>query len=368
MKSAAFAIALLGVVTSAAAQARVEVIRKDAERRVDVLVDGKPFTSYIWPTTLKKPVLFPIRTANGTVVTRGFPLEPRAGERVDHPHHVGLWFNYGDVNGIDFWNNTDAIAAADRPKMGTVVHRGISAARSGPNQGELVTTSDWVMSDGSVVLKQETSYTFRGDASSRTIDLVITLTAQDKRVAFPDNKEGVLGFRVTRALEEPTDKPEVFTDASGRPTTVASMDNTGVNGVYLTSAGKRGAAVWGTRGKWCTLAGTVGDEAVSIGIFDHPQNPGYPTYWHARGYGLFAANPLGQKALSDGKDVLNFALEPRQSATFRYRIVVTSGAPSASDVEAAWTAWSKVAGTAYRYRDPGAPIAASPGSRRPNGR
>jgi Methane oxygenase PmoA len=328
--------------------ARVEVIRKDAERRVDVLVDGKPFTSYIWPTTLKKPVLFPIRTAKGTVVTRGFPLEPRAGERVDHPHHVGLWFNYGDVNGIDFWNNSDAIAAADRPKMGTVVHRGISTARSGSGQGELVTTCDWVMPDGSVALKQETSYTFRGDVSSRTIDLVITLTAQDKRVAFPDNKEGVLGLRVTRALEEPTDKPEVFTDASGRPTTVASMENTGVNGVYLTSAGKRGATVWGTRGKWCTLAGRVGDEAVSIGIFDHPQNPGYPTYWHARGYGLFAANPLGQKALSDGKDVLNFALEPRQSATFRYRIVVTSGALSTSDVEAAWTAWSKVAGTASR--------------------
>ena len=95
------------------------VVRNDADRRVDVLVDGKPFTSYIWPTTLKKPVLYPIRTAAGTLVTRGFPLDPRAGERVDHPHHVGLWFNYGDVNGLDFWNNSDAIAEADRPKMGT---------------------------------------------------------------------------------------------------------------------------------------------------------------------------------------------------------------------------------------------------------
>src|SRR6266478_1197004 len=77
----------------------------EAGRRVDVTVDGKPFTSYVWPTTLKKPVLYPIRTAEGTVVTRGFPLEPRPGERVDHPHHVGLWLNHGDVNGFDFWNN-----------------------------------------------------------------------------------------------------------------------------------------------------------------------------------------------------------------------------------------------------------------------
>ena len=337
---------LLGVVASIAAQAggppasRVEVVRKEANRRVDVLVDGKPFTSYIWPTPLKKPVLLPIRTAKGTAVTRGFPLEPRAGERVDHPHHVGLWFNYGDVNGVDFWNNSDAIPAADKHKMGTVLHRAITVAKGGDDHGELGTSADWVMPDGSVSLKQNTSYTFRGDQATRTIDLVITLTAQDKRVSLTDNKEGVLGLRVTRALEEPSTKPEIFTDAAGRPTTVASMDNTGVNGVYLTSEGTKGAAVWGTRGRWCTLSGTVGAEPVSIAILDHPQNPGHPTYWHARGYGLFAANPLGQKALSDGKDVLNFAIEPRQSATFRYRIIVATGTPSAADVESAWKSWS----------------------------
>jgi hypothetical protein len=334
---------LFGIMASLSSQSRgtrVEVLRKDADRRVDILVDGKPFTSYIWPTTLKKPVLYPIRTARGTLVTRGFPLEPRAGERVDHPHHVGLWFNYGDVNGIDFWNNSDAIPAGERHKMGTIVHRDITAARSGDRQGELATTSDWIMPDGAVVLRQETSYTFGGDTQSRTIDLAITLTAQDKRVAFTDNKEGVLGLRVTRALEEPSDKPEVFTDAAGRPTTVPSMDNAGVNGVYLTSEGTKGSAVWGTRGRWCTLSGTVGGEAVSIAIFDHPRNPGYPTYWHARGYGLFAANPLGQKALSNGKDVLNFALEPRQATTFRYRILVASRATSGPDVEALWRAWS----------------------------
>jgi len=343
VKTAAFAAAILvGVVVSVSTQshaARVEVVRKDAERRVDILVDGKPFTSYIWPATLKKPVLFPIRTAMGTLVTRGFPLEPRPGERVDHPHHVGLWFNYGDVNGIDFWNNSDAIPAADRPRMGTIIHRDISVARGSADRGELVTASDWMMPDGSVALHQQTSYTFSGDQTSRTIDLAITLTAENRRMALTDNKEGVLGLRVARALEEPSDKPEVFTDAAGRPTTVASLDNTGVNGVYLTSEGTKGAAVWGTRGRWCTLSGKIGDEPVSIAIFDHPRNPGYPTYWHARGYGLFAANPLGQKALSNGKDVLNFALEPRQAATFRYRIVIGTVMP-APDVDAAWSAWS----------------------------
>ena len=178
-------VAAVGSTVSATDAGRVEVVRKEADRRVDVLVGGKPFTSYIWPTTLKKPVLYPIRTAKGIVVTRGFPLEPRAGERVDHPHHVGLWFNYGDVNGIDFWNNSDAIPAADRPKMGTIVHRDVVAkSGSGPDAACSSTTADWVDAGRPVLLKQETTYVFSGDATSRTIDASTTLTAQDEaRVA-----------------------------------------------------------------------------------------------------------------------------------------------------------------------------------------
>jgi hypothetical protein len=323
---------------SSAAPAPVQVVANEAAGRVDVLIDGKPFTSYIWPTTLRKPVLHPIRTAAGTPVTRGFPLDPRPGERVDHPHHVGLWFNYGDVNGIDFWNNTDTVADADRPKMGAVVHKGIVEAKGG-QKGVITADMDWVMPDGSVALTQRTTYTFSGDGTTRTIDLDITLTALDKRVALTDNKEGTLGLRVTRELEEPSGKPELRTDASGRPAREPTVDTAGVNGVYLTSEGLKGAAVWGTRGRWCLLAGLVGAEPVGIAILDRPGNPGYPTYWHARGYGLFAANPLGQKALSDGKETLDFSLEPKQSARFRYRIRITSTAQTAEQVEAAWVDW-----------------------------
>ena len=109
----------------------VTVVVDEQERRADVSIDGQPFTSYIWPTTLKKPVLYPLRSAKGTIVTRGFPLEQRPGERVDHPHHAGLWFNYENVNGIDFWNNSDAIKPENAPKMGTILHRSIASAKSG---------------------------------------------------------------------------------------------------------------------------------------------------------------------------------------------------------------------------------------------
>ena len=118
-------IAMVGIGSSAQAFAKapdhaVKVTANEAERRVDVTIGGEPFTSYVWPTTLKKPVLFPLIAPDGVTVTRGYPLAPRDGERVDHPHHAGLWFNYGNVNGFDFWNNSDAIKPENRGKMGTI--------------------------------------------------------------------------------------------------------------------------------------------------------------------------------------------------------------------------------------------------------
>ena len=315
---------------------RVTVAVNEKDRRVDVSIDGQPFTSYIWPTTLKKPVLYPLRTAKGTIVTRGFPLEQRPGERIDHPHHAGLWFNYESVNGIDFWNNSDAIKPENAPKMGTILHRSVVSAKSGSQQGELDVETDWITFDKTVLLKEHTHFVFRGGPGFRSVDRITTLRAVDKKVDLKDEKDGVLGLRVARALEIPSDKPEVYTDASGRPTTVAKLDNTGVNGTYLTSEGKKGDDAWGTRGRWCSLSGLVGDEPVTITILDHPANPGFPTYWHARGYGLFAANPLGQKIFSEGKQALNFSLAPGASATFRYRILISSAIATSDATEAAY--------------------------------
>jgi hypothetical protein len=312
----------------------VEVRRMDEERRVDVLVDGQPFTSYLYPTTLQKPVLFPLRSAKGTVVTRGFPLAPRPGERVDHPHHVGLWFNHGDVDGFDFWNNSDAIPDKDKPKMGTIVHRGITAARSGSDQGELAVSMDWIRGDGKAALAEETRFLFAGGPGQRRIDRLTRLTANDAPVVFRDSKEAMLGIRVARALEAPSNEPLVFTDANGRPASVPVLDNSGVTGVYETSEGKTGDAAWGTRGRWAALRGTVEGEAVTIAILDHPKNPGYPTYWHARGYGLFAANPLGVAAFTNGKEALNFTVKPGETATFRYRVLVRTGSVPTAELEA----------------------------------
>jgi Methane oxygenase PmoA len=312
---------------------RVTLTPNEAARRVDIAVAGKPFTSYIWPERVKKPVLDPIRSASGTPVTRGWPLNPRPGERADHPHHVGLWFNYENVNGIDFWNNSDAIKPQDAPKMGTILHRRIVSSKSGADRGELVTESDWVLPTGKTLMHERTQFFFSGDSTTRTIERIATLTALDQRVVFADAKDGMLGLRVARSLEQPSTEPLVFEDMAGRKTEVPVMDNAGVTGEYQSSEGKKGDAVWSTRGRWTMLTGSIGEEALTIAMIDHPKNPGFPTYWHARGYGLFAANPLGQKIFSNGRETMNFTLEPGASATFRYRIVVLEGKAPADRVE-----------------------------------
>jgi len=298
------------------------IVPNEAAERVDVFYGKELFTAYIYPKTIKKPVLYPIKTASGTSITRGFPLEPKAGERVDHPHHVGLWFNFGDVNGLDFWNNSEAIKPSERDKFGTIVHKSIKRTAGGKDRGELEVVMEWITPTGKALLREETTFVFHAAKGMRSIDRITKLTALDEPVLFKDNKEGVIGLRVTRALEQPATRPEVFTDASGKATPVPVLNNEGVTGLYHSSEGKTGDDVWGTRGKWTALSGKISQEDVTILMLDNPRNPGFPTYWHARGYGLFAANTLGQKALSNGKDELNYKLEPKQSGIFRYRILI----------------------------------------------
>ncbi len=327
---------LAGCRPSAADTEPVVTVRVDDEaQRVDVLVDGEPFTSYVYSDSiavLKKPVLFPIRAANGTPITRGYPVQPIPGERVDHPHQVGLWLNYGSVNGLDFWNNSSAIPPERAHEMGTIRHVGIEMAEGGEGKGELAVAAEWLNSDNDVIVRETTRFLFHAAPDLRIIDRLTTLTAGGEDVWFEDNKEGLVGMRVTRALEMPTDERlEVVGPDGGL---VASAGSDGATGIYVNSEGVRGYPdVWGMRASWTMLSGVVEGDSVAVAIFDHPDNVGYPTYWHARDYGLFAANPLGQAVFSEGAERLDFSLEAGTSTTFRYRVLIYRGSASPAKME-----------------------------------
>jgi hypothetical protein len=303
----------------------VELVENNAEKKVDVIVDGKYFTSYNWSDNVFKPILYPLVTSAGIPVTRGFPLETREGERSDHMHQVGNWLNYGDVNGVDFWGNGSKGLGIKSDNGGTIKHLGIKKLSGGKGEGTMVTTASWINPSGQELMAEETEYHFIAEGPVRIVDRITTLTALDEKIFLNDTKEGMFGIRVARQLELPSKGNVTLTDAQGHATLVKKMSNEGVTGNYRSSKGLTGENVWGTRARWMDLYGNIGDEKISLVISDHPKNLNYPTYWHVRGYGLFAANPLGVKDFTDEKEELNYSIPAGESLTFRYRIIISSG-------------------------------------------
>ena len=302
---------------------KVTFVKHEPDKRVDVMIDGKLFTSYWWPDSVYKPVLYPIQTAAGTTITRGFPIKARAGERQDHLHQVGNWFNYGNVNGYDFWGNGSE--GKRSVNGGQIKHLIIGRLSEGNGEGIMSTRASWVDPAGKQLLAEKTEFHFIAKDSIRIIDRIATLTATGGAVLFKDTKEGSFGIRVARQLELPSKEDITLTDAQGNPTAVKAMSNEGVTGNYKSSEGVTGENVWSTRAKWMDLYGSIGNEKISLVICDHPKNLSYPTYWHARGYGLFAANPFGAKDFTKGKEELNYSIPAGKSLTLRYRIIISSG-------------------------------------------
>ncbi|MBI2284862.1 MAG: PmoA family protein [Bacteroidetes bacterium] len=326
MKKRSFVFWSLGMILSISAlhaQEKIRVQKDPVRQKITITAGKQPFTEFIFTDTMEKPFLYPIMAPNGQTITRGFPWNPQPNDPTDHPHHIGLWFNYENVNGLDFWNNSYNIPAEKKQQYGWIRTQKILETTSG-TRGKLVYLANWTDQQKNVLLTEKTTYTFSVINGNRVIDRTTELTAvQD--VSFPDVKDGMLGLRVAHELELPVLETKEYKDDKGIVTKVKATKDASVTGNYLTSEGKQGDAAWGTRGNWCMLYGKKGGDTISIVMIDHPGNAGYPTYWHARNYGLFSANPLGQKVFSQGKQVLDFALAKGQRTSFRYRVVIASG-------------------------------------------
>ena len=328
---------------------RVKIVVNESQQKVDVIIGGTLFTSYLYPvkggvaqkdSVLAKPVLYPLYTSKGTVITRGYPFEQRPmPERTDHPHHVGVWFNFGDVNGLDFWNNSYAIPADRLADYGTIRHTNIISVQDGQTEGVLTVAANWVNADERVLLKEETKFVFRGKGDWRFIERTTKLTAQQDMVTFTDNKEGLIAIRMDRAFEEPTANHAEFIDSHGVITRV-EPNNEGVNGLYRNSEGmEKEAGVWGKPAKWVSLSANKDGEEITVVIIDNKNNWGYPAHSHARGYGLFATNNMGSRELAArGEDpgqrpLFLKKLNPGESTTFKHTIAVkTNGFATGEEI------------------------------------
>jgi hypothetical protein len=313
----------------------VSLVENDSLARLDVFVDKKYFTSYLYADSiLRKPVLFPLYTASEKRITRGYPFASNAGERVDHPHHYGLWFNHGDVNGNDYWNSSVA-RRNSKARYGRINHVKFVKVESG-EKGTLEIEKEWRSSTDSLVLIERTQYLFSGDANRRLITHTTTLSAPEVDVFFEDSKEGMFAMRVRRELEIASDEAAILLDNNLVPSDSGVADKRGISGHYRNSNGLEGYPdVWGKRAKWMQLSGQVDKDSISICIFDHPGNVNHPPHWMARDYGLYSVNPLGSNLYTEGKEQFNFTLKKGDSITFKHQVIIVDGMyPSPEKIEA----------------------------------
>jgi hypothetical protein len=310
---------LLGGPVARGQQPAAEVRLDRGATAVTVTLGGRPFTSYVFAGHAK-PILFPVHGPDGVPVTRSWPMVADvAGEPHDHPHHESFWFTHGSVNGIDFWAHK-ADAEGRRPR---IEHAEITACTSGPT-GVLETTNRWLAADGKVVCTDARRIEFAGDDAVRTIDFAVTVRADHGPLVFGDTKEGAFGLRVRPGLQ--------LKNSNG---------SQGAAGHMVNSAGERDAAVWGRAARWVDYHGPLDGRPVGVAILDHPANLRHPSHWHARDYGLFAANPFGLHDFTGAaKGAGDHTVPAGGTLALRYRVVLHRGDAAEAGIEERWRAWA----------------------------
>jgi hypothetical protein len=337
------AVCITAVATPASRAAPKVVEFVEGQGKIDVLIGGKHFTSYLYGEALPKPVLVPVRKPSGIEVSRRHPLVELKGGSMDHLHHVGLFFAVDRVNGTNFWNyyrNPDGATPQ-------IKHIKVLQTAGDNGRGKLVTVAHWIDKRGKFLLEEKRSMVFMaGERKDEwTLDFSLDLTAQKEKVVFEDIEEGVFAIRVSDYLRE--------SDAQGgvRPGRAVPGESVSGTGRYFSSNGDETAKnVWGKRAWWVALQGVREGKVVGVAILNHPASINYPTYWHVRDYGLLSANPLGQgdfqrqrpRQYRKNKPIpLRLTLEPGEKAHFRFLVIVYEGTRTKEQMEERFKAFVK---------------------------
>ncbi len=301
----------------AAAPLAAQVAMTKGDGKIDIQVDGKPFTSFYYSgADVPKPYLHPLVTPTGKRVTRMYPMADVPGETRDHKHHRGLWYTHGDVNGVDFWMNEK-----DYKRPGGIIELvKLGKVQGGKKQGLIEAVFVWKTPQGEPLLEESRTMTFyAGKGKSHVVDFDVTFKALADKVKFGDTKEGFFAIRLRDELIQRK------------------------GGTLVNADGKVGMKeVWGKPSNWNDYWGTLEGEKVGAAILDHPANPKHPTYWHSRDYGLFGANQFGEHDFFNDKTRDgSVTITKGQSLRFRYRVAVHSGDTAEAGISKLWSDYEK---------------------------
>jgi len=264
--------------------------------KVTVKVDGKLFTEYCF-TDVPRPYFYPVIGPTGVPINRHWPMKDGPNEAHDHPHHNSLWFTHGEVNGVDFWANGD--------EKGKIVHDKFLELSSGPKTGVIKAQNNWVAADGKLICTDTRTHRIHTRPDGQMIDFEVTVHASHGKLTFGDTKEGSMAIRLAPTMRLKGDVGQ---------------------GHIINSEGHKDGSTWGKRAAWCDYYGPVNGEVVGVAIFDHPDNPRHPTWWHVRDYGLFAANPFGVSYFEGKpKGTGDLVVPAGESVTFKWRFYFHKG-------------------------------------------
>jgi hypothetical protein len=273
---------------------------------VDVLFDNQPFTVFRHEAKWDKPFLYPLRTASGKIISRGYPVEPREGEEQDHAWHRGIWYGHGDVNGNDFWRELGP------DKTGKIVLSGSPSYRVEGETGVLTAELGFQTTKGDVIGTLREEYAFAKAGENRIIDATITIRAdKGQALKMGDTDDGGLGMRLADEFRQ--DRGAVLRNSDG----LQGTEN-----------------IWGKPAKWVDYSATIDGMPVGVALFDHPSNLRHPTRWHARGYSLCSANPFALRSFTrDKSSDGSHTIPAGENLTFRYRVLIHEGAVSPEQIE-----------------------------------
>src|SRR5262245_19009859 len=310
--AASLLIAVVALALTPAARADVGVKKSDGS--VEVTLDGQPFATYVFNSGFK-PIIWPVIGHTGKEMTRDWQLRKLPpgdkSEAVDHVHQKSFWFDHGNVNGIDFWAETAR-------QQGKQVQTELMKATAG-KVGTIVTKNDWVGPDGAKLLSDVRTVRFGGDKDTRWIDFDVVVTATADQVTFGDTKEGSFGLRIAESMR--VDKK--------------------TGGKIITSEGLEDEKAWGKPAAWVDYYGPVQGETLGIAILNHPTSFRYPTHWHVRTYGLFAANPWGLHDFTAGKEHSEDAVKKGDPYALRYRVIFHKGNEKDGKIAEAFANYTK---------------------------
>lgn len=262
--------------------------------------DGLEIARYHFGPSLHRPFIFPLIGPSGLTLTRmGHPHDPES-----HSHHNSVWISHNDVEGTDFWSDGG---------KGKIRHKRIIKYEDGDQACSITTENQWLADTNKVFLLETRRITAVPLEDSEWLMIIdMEFKANDKTVTLGKTPFGMIGVRMAKTI--------------------------GVNdggGMIRNSEGAINEKdVFWKRARWVDYTGpTAIGKQEGITLFDHPDNPNFPTYFHVRNDGW-----MGASLTFDAPRTI----QPDKSLDLRYGLYIHSDMKPANTIEAKWKQFSKI--------------------------